>query len=1116
MQGFRSSINMQFDLSNQELLHRYVLTPSHCEVLLGVMDGVTRGGAHAHLLIGPYGTGKSLLATIVCQFLSRQFSQEWQAQLLTQAERMDTQLATRLHEFSDNTPIFVPVIINGRTGSLRRIINQAIYRTLHQADIMVATLNEANTILNVVQRWKHAYPDTYKRFLLHISEKGLTKAEWSARISNFQESTTKDFISFYPTVTSGTPWTVEHDVYFVDHLEQLSKELAAKGIGLFIVFDEFGRFLQSLEKNDATYNMQDLQDLAEFVNRTENIHLLVVGHKHIRQYAVSERENIRGEFEKVEKRFRYYSLETDASTFLRLAQEAIAPTNSRCWDNRIELEQLDRIRRFPLFTEFTSYQLEHGIIRMLYPLHPVAVMLLPQLSNIFGQNERTLYSFLTDDERYSLLDHVNKKDGYYYADHLFHFFDISSAPDSDHPSLQLYNMIEPYLDESAHQIYRRVVQLLTLWTVTRLTQKQPLTLDFLSFALGTTQEETEYALNALTQAKIVRYNAIRNIWEIFDGSSIDVSAVVAEKMSYASLGTREIIKLLEQHLPFKYVVPYEYNDEMDMHRYADICFIEAKALKSASSQTRRADDSIWFVLYNNEDEMEAPEGVMNEIDEPLLVAFPKFTLEKVRSSLVQYKIISGLLNDSDFLAQDTRVKNELNYMLNDTSINIKAFVGHYFTFEDLDWRLGTQRLNIKNLRKVEDVVTERLRNTYRDTPIIRNEAFNRNRISAIQRRALIDVIDRVIHQPTEENLGITGYGPNYLIYASVLKNNGYVYDSDNGVHCTGNLAVIREELCSKLDTQPIGKLSSLIRMMEEPPYGIRAPVIPLLLVALLRDRWEQLLFYAHDMLITQLSGASVLELVELSESYEYRYYIWTAEERTQLQELGRCFALPSELCTTFIQTAGALLRWLRSLPKYAQITNRVSPETQHIRDWIRSSETDPYIYMKRLASSSNILTTVKNELESFMIHNGDELEQHVLRLAGLTSLSELFSVPEKLRREAIGKNSKILTLTDDNNGQNLLDQLVEHLVGVSRTEWSDATHDLFINQFEFEWQLLHVNGELAAATNSDVTVDLNENVQLSKKSQTLYANVKNLVKYAGKDIPNQEIRQLLVKILQEI
>ncbi len=1111
MQGFRASINLQLDLLNAELLHRYVLTPSHSEVLRGILEGISCKGAKSHLLIGPYGTGKSLLATIMCQLLSRPFDDAWQLQLLEQAERLDSQLAARMLEAEAAGVTYIPVVINGRTGSLRAIVNQAIYRSLQQAGIDITTPNEATSILHTVDRWKQAYPETFAAFQSHLELRGWSEEEWRRMIKGYHDIATRDFVSFYPTVTSGTTWTVEHDGDFVDNLERITAELAAMSKGLFIVYDEFGRFLQSLGGTDTLQNMQDLQDFAEFVDRSENAQLLVVGHKHIRQYAASSRESIRGEFEKVEKRFRFYSLETDTSTFLRLAQEAIAPVNNRMLERSDGLEKVETLQAHPLFAEFTSYQLEQGIIRTLYPLHPVTVQLLPQLSNIFGQNERTLYSFLTDNERYSLQDHLEQCQGYYYADQLFRFFHVDTTEDKDHPGIQLYRTIAPYLD-GRQPLQRRLIELLTLWSVTRLTQKQPATSAFLAFALGATPADTEDALQQLTQAKIVRYNSIRDLWELFDGSSIDVHAVVAARMTKESLSVNECVELLNKHLPITYVMPYEYNDEKDMLRYADIRFTHLTELKSGYYPDFTADDRVWLVLYHNAEEFESAGSVMEELAAPYCMAFPTFTTESVRPSLLQYKIMEQLLNDPVFLAEDTRVKSELIYLLHETSQRIKAFVGRYFAFEELDWRSGQERRIIKDLRGLEGLVTERLRHTYRSTPIIRNEAFNRNRISGIQRRALIDVIDRVISEPEAESLGITGFGPGYLIYASVLKNNGYRFSGIDGISCNSILGALREELLNRMDDRPIGKLSELVAIMEKPPYGIRSAVIPLLFVALLRDRWDQLLFYSHDMLTTHLSGASVLELVELSEVYEYRYYRWTAEEQRQLQELGRYFELSAEACASFVHVASALLHWLRAMPKFAQISSRVSPAARSVRDHIRAAEIDPYRHMKELvAYGGETLAAVRAELETFMACNEAGLESEILELTESRTLEKLSEILEELRHTQGGTSSKLTALTDWSHGALKLDRLAEQLVGVSRTEWSDATQDLFVGQFRYEWQLLHASRETAAAA----PIDHAEPIPLSKKSQTIYVNVKNMLKYAGKDIPPQEIRQLLLKLLQE-
>jgi hypothetical protein len=88
---------------------------------------------------------------------------------------------------------------------------------------------------------------------------------------------------------------------------------------------------------------------------------------------------------------------------------------------------------------------------------------------------------------------------------------------------------------------------------------------------------------------------------------------------------------------------------------------------------------------------------------------------------------------------------------------------------------------------------------------------------------------------------------------------------------------------------------------------------------------------------------------------------------------------------------------------------------------------------------------------------------------------------------------------------------VEHLIGVSRTEWSDATQELFIKQFQYEWQLM----KAPTITEAQIEFEMDTPIELSKKATVVYTNVKNLLKYAGRDLTTLEIRHLLMKIMQE-
>ncbi len=1115
---FRASINLQLDLADERLLSQYVLSTPHAEVLRGIVNSVIYGGTRAHLLIGPYGTGKSYLATIVSQLLSRYFDTKWRTKLQRQAERIDTLFAEHLRGLENLERTYIPVIINGSIGAIRTIINRSVYREMKERNIEITTPNEVEMILQTVKRWEIAYRAAYKGLLKHVEDVGLSIEDWTKKVESFDEDIIRRFIRFYPSVTSGTRWMVDHEELFIENLSEISNMLRAQGKGIFIVYDEFGRFLQTLEGPDSMRNMQDLQDLAEFVNHTDNVQLLIIGHKQIRQYAELSRESLRVEFEKIEKRFRTYSLETDQSTYLRLASEAAAELNEEALQNAEILESVELLQHYQLFSGYTTHELEINILRSLFPLHPVGAVLLPELSNIFGQNERTLFSFFTDSDTFGMHEHVRKGSGYYYADRLFHFFNVASAETRDQPTLQLYHVVVQYIDER-DLLQRRIVELMTLWAALRFTRKQPLTSGFLAFALGVSEKEATTSLEQLACAKVARFNAIRGHWEIYDGSSIDLSTLVSERTGTVVLSQARELELLNRYLPISYVIPYEYNDRMDMLRYAEVRFTFPSMLEEVQADTA-FDDRIFLVLFPDN---EAMTDVLSGAQHALwtsVVALPKFTMIDIKEILRRYHVVEELQKDVIFVSQDNRLKSELHYMQEEIGMTIRNFVQRYFDFSSLQWWSAQGSLEIHNERELEHLISERLGRKFYLTPSIRNEAFNRNRISSVQRRAMIDVIDRLINNPSELNLGIKGYGPNYLIYASVLKNNQYDYANDKRVHCCDSLLTLRTLVLERLRERPIGRLSELIEPFSSEPYGIRSAVIPVLFVALLRDVWEQLSFYAHDMLTSHLSGSGIVELLEHSEQYEYRYHNLTVEEKVQLLALGQQFALSPETCSGFLPMSQALLEWLRTLPKFALTTDKVSEQTMLVRSAIRSSEVDPHKFIGALITMGDVPGIAKIELEEFLNTNKIELDRQLSEWTHMNSTDMLLLELSKMPVELIGLNSRLLTVTTSvpevNNGVSLspIDRLAEHLVGVSRSDWSDATHNLFLQQFRYEWELLSPNVKEAAVALADIPIPTT--IELSKKANVLYTNVKNMLKYAGKDITTAELRALLGKLMREV
>ena len=82
------------------------------------------------------------------------------------------------------------------------------------------------------------------------------------------------FKEIYPSIVFGTAYYNPHKIAFIEQLQYIFEQLAKKKAGLLIVFDEFGRFLQTVSNTKIHLTMQHIQDLAELVNRQQNAFLL--------------------------------------------------------------------------------------------------------------------------------------------------------------------------------------------------------------------------------------------------------------------------------------------------------------------------------------------------------------------------------------------------------------------------------------------------------------------------------------------------------------------------------------------------------------------------------------------------------------------------------------------------------------------------------------------------------------------------------------------------------------------------------------------------------------------------------------------------------------------------
>ncbi|MCK8487009.1 hypothetical protein M0651_07495 [Paenibacillus sp. MBLB2552] len=1134
---FQPSINIRFDYGRQILYERYLPTPSHADALKGLLKGFLGEGTRAHIIVGPYGSGKSLVGTILAGIVSKNVSNELFQQVLKKFQSVDDQIHSLLLDVKQTNKTFIPVFLNGNEGNFRRSLLSALYNTLREQDLNFSEPIIVADILRIVDTWKDKYESTYNQFIVLLEEMKWTVDTWRKDIEKVNVSAIEWFKKIYPVLTSGSHLSINFDKDIINQLKYILSELRAKNLGLFIIYDEFGRFLQTLPPTEVHETMQELQDLAEFSNSDQgnNLNMLLITHRNLGQYALRYNEELQKEFQRIEKRYNTYYTKADPSTFIRLS--SLLTQDYR--NDKIKVDDfVQELRYFNLFPDLNVFEIDSLVIKKSYPLHPVSLFVLPQLANLVAQNERTLFTFLESDERGGLKSYYERKKDWYRIDSVFDYFEPSFGEfelDSlTGQAYSLYHRLQKRLPESpTYSDQLKVLKLLAIWNISGLYPQQDPNEEFISFAFAWEISWTRLILEQLHSKKVIRFNSAFDYWELFEGSSVDIEASIDERLQSHPLKKRQRMDLLRSVLIHKYVLPKQYNDEKSITRFAPVVPIYQSELndegsfQSVFADYDNVDAAIVYVFNDTDTDNESLRKFIKEWSvkkEKILFVTANEGIS-IDRDIERLAMLHLMRDDKYFISQDKYLLDEIETIISHTIFKLNQALEPITKFQHCSWIYKGEHHTVKSGMALSQFLSDVMEKIYSDTPEIRNEAFNRNTITKVQRKAAIQVLDKIIQIHKTKNIEIQGYGPDYLIFATVIKNNRINFDHPE-ITDNESLKKLRNELLDIIE-QGSGKVSDLIKIISNPPYGVRKPVVPILFAALLHHEWNYLMFYHNGMFNAKVDGDLLYYVVDNPEQYTFKYLPFNSKYNGLLQIIKGLFEDFIQIEDDYLHPAvfvnQVLLRWLRSLPRITQNTGQLSELANQIKECIRQGEVQPETSIERihqLCKSINkmeVLSSVRSECEDYNETHKNHIGKCILQAANALSFDELKGWAEK--QEAIVKASNpfvqsILTA----QVSNWVDHLCEKVVGVKRENWSDTTDQLFISQVNT--YLENLKSEINVASYIEIKVGNSSiaipKVSLSEKSQAIFNSTRANMVQMKRKVPKAEIQILLLELLKEI
>jgi len=1102
---FQPSINLTYDIGKAQLFEQYVPNIKQLDIMNDILKSLIEEEQHAHLLIGPYGAGKSLVGAMTTTLLTQQRQTKEIKKFFKDVYTVSNELEYKIREqLSKRLLKWIPITITGKSGDFESIILENIQKQLLSKEIQINLKHDATYILDLINKWKNKFPKAYELLVELLKKSNYTVESLIEKLSFGDSTAVALFKSIYPEIVLDTPYHNPIKLDFIEQIQFILEQLAKKKVGLFIVFDEFGRFLQTVSNAKIYETMQQIQDLAELVNRRTNAGILMITHTGLQQYANTNANLTQEELERVEKRFLEHHLVSDSSIFYRSAHKLLNKADGQSVDIFLvnDYEQLQySIMKFNLFADMSPEEIEGTIIEGCQPIHPLTIQLLPFISNILGQNDRTLYMFLNQFNIDSM------QGNWYYADGLFDYFYPDTSMLLTLDSMKFYRLAVNY------KVSEPALRLVKLGTLLNLVNNRYLlTNEFLEFALGLDNNTIRQVIDELVEMKLLRYNPFTKGFELYEGSLVNFEMFFNDLKQKVVTTDEMRIQAIENLYSQPFYLPLKYNISKSMTRYIETKFVFGKQRIMAESFN---DGTLVYIIAANEKERKQIEENISSYDnDDILFALTDIDLNKINIIVEEYLLLEYMLNNPEILSQDYNLKKEIEMRMETCTHKVQQHFRSLKTFKENTtvYYLGSKKIEISSIYDFEKCIDDWMFKRFPQTPEVRNESFNKWNVMPIQRKAAINLLDQILHPSFNGTFDIKGHGPDYLIYATTFKNLKFNFiDLDNQKN--SELKSLRTELCAALKKNPRNSIYSLFEIALNKPFGIRAPLVPLLVVSLLKDKWNQMAFYSNDFNLAHLNGTMIYEILNHSaDFYEYEIYNLSQETESMLMDVNEVFCNDNNIIHPNIIFKN-LSQWLLSLPKFTQITEKQSEKHLEIKKIIRSSETDPLNACKRMLAldlNKSKLIEFKNEMLSFIDKFKIALVKETMSVFNVSSIEE---ISEKYIKN-IQKSPQLFELVELMGDEENIDKYIFKVVGIKLEDWSDITYDSY---FATLTQLLSdKDDEAIRILNGDqVVLTINE-MDLSIKGKNIYDHINRIVTNGGKTMNPEEVKFILFKILSEL
>ena len=945
--GFQYSVNIGYDLGSDNKLKSFIPTKSALSLLEDILLSVNPTSSdRARVLIGAYGKGKSHIVLTILSILMKRDLTLFE-KLMPKIEE-NPRLYQLIQNYYESENKILPVVISGSNTSLTQAFLLSLQRTLSEHDLLSA-MPETNykAAISVIKRWQKDFPETFEKFLNGIDD---PVEVFIDRLGNYDVAAYGAFEQVYPSLTAGSAFNPFLGFDVVELYESVAKSLKSKGYtGLYVVYDEFSKFLEANIVDASVSDTKMLQDFAEKCCRSGSLqlHLMLISHKEISNYIDKLPKEKTDGWRGVSERFKHIHMNNNFSQTYEIISSVIQHKEpiwgTFCDEHARDFEALfSRYQKHQMFMDAQG-EIETAI-RGCFPLHPVSTFILPRLSERVAQNERTLFTFLSAEGTATLavfLDEYEDNFTLVTPDLIYDYFEPLLKKEvyagDIHDTFVLTSTILNQIPEDT--LGSKIIKTISLiYILGQFERLNPTKEQIIGIYSGTYElSEIEQAISDLIEKEFVIYIKRSNDYlRLKQTSGVDIQQKIHDQIESQSgkITTKDVLNGSNFD---NYMYPTRYNDDHEMTRFFAFQFISSAEVTvdvdwNLKSESIDADGIIYGIIPKNETQLKKITKIIKDTSlgyERYIFVLPKH-YKDVEAVAQEYAAIAKL---RDHAVDDPVLFDEYEVVFEDLQEIIKGFIGMYTHPENYRsvYIHNGNELHVYRKSGLTGVMSQICDAVYNMTPVINNESVNKNDITSVAQNSRNKIVSALLRSELEPNLGLSGTGQEVSIMRSTLLRTG-IWSEDGGVpqinlhpenvNMRHMLETIEDFI---LETRQNGKTSfaELYERLTSPEYhiGLRYGLIPIYVAAVMHNYRQQIVINDRFGPI-QTSADALIQINSDPSSFTLEYLDWNPEKENYIARLSdafRDYVVDAERSgNSYDYVANAMRRWYMALPKYSK------------------------------------------------------------------------------------------------------------------------------------------------------------------------------------------------------